>query len=1485
MSKFAKIVVSLISILLVSCLFMFSASAQSTDTMTVYVDQANGVDTNDGLSEATAVKTFDAAYVLLNDGLTDNGTGTIVLVSDYTHTFAAQTEKISKSVSSHAFEVVITGKTAGTKLLLHRTAGAGYFYMAGPTTFENLHMGLASGCNQYTMFQGAGVDGKLVIGEGVTTPSSATLRPCLSAASSIKASDAESNAGKALYLEINSGDWKSVYAGTYAHACRGDATLVMNGGSVNKMSVIYNKVFTGNVNFILGGGSIAEFCTSAANSAGTVSGDITTTIKGMYPAKISNYGTVNGNKYMDLNAANVTLPSGSHTFRNVIGGGVLTMDPTSAITVTGTVTGATTIGFAGTPATGTIYVSAPEATADDAFVFEGTTAVVAVANGVKTWTSAGEYVFKGLVLTVKSEKYNVTLYSGLSGSTKVTPTKTVTEDGVVKYYFEGLAAGNYRTNVSRSGYYTINKVHVLTAEQMATETVIDVSTEIRIFNGSSVAGYQSVTVKEFSDAMMAMLTNKESAWYRNYAKYLTTPVFAEGKKHQQTTQEEMEAYIAGLDDTNDHMYVYSIGQSAEGKNIPIVIFSLTDLSGAETLEEAAALIRANEKLTIHYQAQIHGNEPAGGEAALATIGRLDTAEYGDRLLEKMNIYVIPRLNPDGSEDYVRVVPSTGLNGNRDYLMARTVEIQAQHYVYNLFMPELAIDGHEYTVDNANNNQAYKDMMMAGGYNGNSSEEFTKFTEDMILGVIPALKAQGLDFSFYTNITNNNYSVSGTMYAGLRGSVSFLLESRGISFGNHTMDRRVISHLITLETIFEYAYTNTEDVQAASDAERQRIINNGLTYEDSDVLVLAHKKVSDERLSHVTDKYSYLTGQKTGTIDVVPTKHVADTTRVRPTAYVIPAGQEWTQDVLDIMDLHGISYSFYEAGTAINLQKYLGTTAGTTLSEEQAVVFGKGAYVITMNQSGALILTSLMEPDLQNEYFEETDSGNTNIYGNLVQLQVIPNDGAGFPIYRYIHDLNTEGKIDTTEAPKVEYKVYVHSANGLDTNDAYSEAAPAKTIEHAFAQLDTLMANAPEGTAGTVVFLDLYELGDNAYIFPAHDYPVVLTSKTGAEGLAKKYLKDNAWFAFSGDVTLDHMTLWPSGGNDYYFIFANGNNLTVNANVTTKASSQGKYFTISVGAFANSHVGASSTNPLPVNNTLKVLGGTWKYVYGSSYTGNVTGNPQIILENASILGYMPSYAATTNGHITVTMKNTIVRDGVIYLGNANKNDLTNSTVVLQEGVQVNTIYTGSRDAGNVSKNATIVVDGADMTGIEIIRGAKNTTGTVGKNVLAYKSGVIGKIVGYDEVQVFLDGAYHTLNTQITMLSLAPSVTGFGYKAAFTYDDAVSAILDEIGYSLWLTEDRVINRGVDKFQDELSLRIKNFDVENYGSAKVSAKAYIKLVNGLIIETEVVSYSMQDMVELIDTQLIDFAPEKILLVKEMLAKYAAPAKWNIPNLKAYE
>lgn len=1465
-------------VLILVCCMVFTVAAQTTDTMTVYVDQANGADTNDGLTETTAVKTMDAAYALLNENLSESGTGTIVLVSNYTHAFAAARERICTSVPSHAYTVVITGKTADTAFLL-KNSKQSYLQLCGPTKFEKVTVSINSGSYKFISIHGAGVNGSLTIGDNVTTSDNADLRPTLMAAPYENANDTASS-GKPIYMEINSGAWRNVYAGGYTNAVTGNSTLVFNDGLASKISVNYSSTHTGTAQITLNGGTVNELSMPSANSVGKVAGDVTVTFVGSDVKKISSVGTHNSGKtYFDLAADGLILPAGNWSFRNVTGGGSLTMDPGTTLNITGTVTGTTNIAFTDTPSTGEVYVTAPDTVADNAFTFTGTTATVAGANGEKTWTSAGEYVFKGLVLTVNHSDYKVVLYSGISGTNVITPTNTVTEDGVTKYYFEGLAAGTYHSQVSRNGYYTAKKVYSFTSEQMATETVLDVSTEKRVFVGSSIAKWQQISYQEFTDAMMAILNDETAAWCKNYAQYLNTPVFAEGKKHQATTQEEMESYIASLDDANDNMYVYSMGVSGEyGLNMPIVIFTKTDLSGAATLEDAAALVTANNKVTVHYQAQIHGNEPAAGEAALVTIGRLDTA-YGDDLLENINIYVIPRMNPDGSKDYTRAVPA-GFNANRDMLLLQTKEVQQHHYVYNLFMPEVSIDSHEYTVDNTNNNTAYKDMMVACGYNGNSGEAFIDFSENIAFNKIrPALTDNGLEFSFYTNVVNNKYSVSGAVYSGLRGSVSFLLESRGIGFGNHTMARRVSAHLVALDSIFAYISDNPEAVQAASDAERQRITNMGKTYEETDTLVIAHKQVVDESLQHSNIKYNYLTGEKNGSISVTPKKYVAETTRISPTAYVIPAGQAWTQTVLNLMDMHDISYYYVEAGTAIKLQQYIGTVAAATLTDEQTVVFVKGAYVLPMNQSSGIVLSAMMEPDLVDEFGVDTGNGTAENVGTLAQMGIIPASGETFPIYRYIHDLNAEGKVGTSD---VEYKVYVDSANGADTNDAYTEATAAKTIEHAFAQLNSLMALAPEGTEGTVVFLNLYTVGSNTapYTFPSHDYPVVLTSKTGNEGIVKGGTQTQyRWFAFGGDTTLDNITIQPATNNTYYYLFANGHKLVVENTVKTPSfAGANNHFNISAGRYSGTHTG---------NADLTILGGTWQHLYMGGYTGSLKGDCNIVINHAEFTGIVQnSYSGTTTGNITIRLDNTqFGSDSVFYAGNANKNHVNgNVTLILGENVNLTEIYTGSRDTGNVTGAVTIVQDGADLSGITIHRGAKNAAGTVGKNVFAYKSGKVEPIVGYDEVQVYVDGAFRSLSAAMTKLSLKPSVTGFGYKAEFTADDAIKEMLVSQGYSIWLDGYGAINRTVSDFRNSLTLRLQNFDIENYGAAKVNAKVYVELSNGLIVETEVVSYSMQDMVELIDTKLNTLTAEQIQAVKNMLEGYAAPKSWNISNLLAW-
>ena len=163
-------------------------------------------------------------------------------------------------------------------------------------------------------------------------------------------------------------------------------------------------------------------------------------------------------------------------------------------------------------------------------------------------------------------------------------------------------------------------------------------------------------------------------------------------------------------------------------DIPIVIFTKVDLSKAKTLEEAAALIRADNKLVIHYQAQIHGNEPAGGEAALNMIARLD-GQWGDGLLDTINCYVIPRVNPDGSMNFTRA-SGQGVNLNRDMMLATQPETAALRYVCDLFQPDINIDGHEFTYQPELASGSYSDLMCSSGVNGNYSEAFIQLSETM-----------------------------------------------------------------------------------------------------------------------------------------------------------------------------------------------------------------------------------------------------------------------------------------------------------------------------------------------------------------------------------------------------------------------------------------------------------------------------------------------------------------------------------------------------------------------------------------------------------------------------------------------------------------------------------------------------------------------------------------------------------------------------------
>lgn len=1462
--KIRKLLLSLIMIFAISLVFSVGAE-DKLDAMTVYVDQTNGADTNNGLSEAAAVATLDQAYALLRAELSDSGTGTVVLVSDYIRNGGGAEYFVSGDM--HTFHVVIRGKTPSTVLNFYQDK-QGYVTMVGPTTFESISI-QRSGTNAYLSVHG---NGYFKIGQDVTSDGFTGNKINLA-----NAPRKPINGITAYYLEINSGTWRNVYTACYSYANSGSAVFVMNGGSCEKLGAVYSHAFTGDVSMTLNGGEIGTFYPHSMNT-GDITGDMTVTFTGTYPDSITvmDEDGHNGKTYMDIAPNGLTLPSGEHTIRN-ISAGTMSMAPGASLTVTGEVTGTVDVTFTDTPAEEQVVITAPESTADTAFRFGTQQMAVTTENGSKIWRYAGESAFKGLVLTVSHADYTVILYSGLSGTTKITPTETVEEDGLVKYYFENLASGKYRTKVSRTGYFTITKVHYFTDAQMAVETVVDVSTPPRGADGpvSPVPAFQPTSLYAYTDAFMesALVSDSSAIWWNTYSPFLNTPFFTVARaEHQATTQEEMEAYIAALDKAGDNMYIFSLGTSDVMQlNIPVVLFTTTDLSGVDTLEEAAALICANDKINVHIQTNIHGNEPASAEAGLAFIGRMQT-DYGTQLLQNMNIYVIPSLNPDGAYSFDRE-NGNEININRDMLLARTGEAALHHKIYRLFMPELSIDCHEYIATIETESGVYRDAMIAGGYNGNSGEAFIAMTEQVISQPFDSMAANDLSISYYTNYTNGSYAATGRNYRGMLGGISVLIESRGIYLGMAAAERRVVTHLVCLESILDYASENHAQIKTVCANERQRIIDSGATYEETDTVTLQHAKQTRTDLTVTTKRFDYMTGKVlNAAYSMTTSTYVADVVRARPTAYVIPAGLPWTADVLEVMDRNGIQYYYAEPGTTFCLQQYTGTVEAAELTEEQNVTFGKGAYVLPMNQVGGTVLALLMEPDLA----DENDAGDD--CGTLAEMGYIPLYSNGFPIYRYIHDLNDAGEVDTVaDAQTPCYTVYVHSANGSDTNDAYSEETPAQTVEHAFAQLDTYMLLAPEGQAGMVVFLDMYMLGtENAgYTFPSYDYPVILTSKTGAEGLTKTGVESNCrYICFGGDTTLENITLQAAQNNNYFYLFAGGHDLTVKATVNTpETASNGYPFSISAGKYSGTAVG---------DNTLTILGGNWKYLYYTSYVGTFTGNSTVVVDGASFRGMMSSYHAVITGDISVSLKNTTLRTEPIFMGNANKNNLGGSiTMTLGENVSVAEIYMGSRTSGNITGTAKLVIDGTDMNGVTVYPYAQST-GTTEKTVYAYKSGNLTNIVDiYDEVQVYMDGQFCSMNAAITTLSLKPSTTGFGYKAEFTCDEAARDMIEEMGYSLWLTEDRILTGTKAQYQDKLTLRLNNFDVVNYGEAPVNAKVFIKLTNGVTVESPVVAYSMRQMVERINSSYASLTATQLKAVADMISKHETMQAWDVSNL----
>ncbi len=1389
--------------LMLSATLFFSSTAENIE-LTVYISSAGNAE-NSGLTEAEPVSTLAEALAVANgEAASASAKVRFVLLSGIT----VANDPYGKT--PFPYQLTVTGKTGTETLEITKS----YVHHVGDTTYENLHF-VHNGAN-YSFLCGNGYD--LVLGKGLTcTPNK--NGHYLNVAGGVYG-DTKTTFVSDSKLTVLSGSWETLYAGSYKDSQTGNATMYAENCKIYaNAGTCYTKTHTGTSTITLKNCEVAVgdegmLQGGPHNAAGKLTEKLTLTVE---DCTVRDFGvgykcpitaplsltvqnctvkdaysvTATGESEIHLSATpgkTLDLSPAEEIFATTFtGGGTLILGKKSLLTVN-EVSGSTVLSPGSEPAIRT-YVRASASTPDNAFLYSGTPEIkIRVDGEEKIWT------FSPIVTLKVPEAVSLALHTKFSEGEEIPADAIQTEGGETYYSFYDLTVGNYRYVVKGNGYYQVTKNLYLSAEKLKNDLLIDCTPPMRAGTGFEPSPSANPNVKDYTDEMRQNFLKDDPLSWPEYSFIFDTPYFTrasyETGLHQATTQEEMMAYLEKTVAASENLYLFSLGKSpVNGFDIPIVIFTSSDLSGTKTLEEAAEICRANGKLNFQYQAQVHGNEPAGGEGALAMIGALG-GDWGKQYLNDLNICIIPRINTDGSYAYTRNQVSQKRNLNRDYLLLEAEEIPMILQAYNLFHPEIVVDGHEFTVATASTSGTFNDAMLAVGGNESANPGFEDTGVEMVLQATEKLAENGLTSHFYTSIDDSTDPSTARAYYQMRGSVSLLLETSGIHTGQNGFHRRVVTHFLCMESYLNYAKTHSTDLRTLSANAKAELVQNGSTYSADRTLALKTSTVNHTQ-TYPKTVYDYATGLATGTKNSTA-KSTDNVTRFRalPTAYVIPKDKN-AEVILRIADAHCISYYELEADTAAYLYGYKGTyTASTkavadvTLTEESLVSFPTGAYVFPMNQESALILAAMFEPD-NDDVYNTSDKTFT-----LAQRGTVPYENGSFLMYRSQRAL-TDGKIEAIPAPSApeglsvlppQGSSFVGTVQGLDPNLLYEIRHESNSVFTALPAGSTILENVPFGfveirfpqqgdtpaskvtileitppaSAEPTVYLAPESGSDSA--FGSDAAPVkTLDRAVALLNILSRYSTKQATLIFAETLSTTIEIAFPAYTYPLYITSKSGaEGIRSSKNITFGGETAVDNFTFTYTAksyhyiVANGHkltlgekvksVGEQNVYYMPTggghesaveSTDMTILGGTWRNVYAGGYRGSVSGDSKLTVKNCTVVSHIQSsYSGRTGGNVTFDLENVTVQTSFLC-GNAAVEDVRGNVTLYAKNCTLPLLYAGSRDAGNVAGKVKVTLE--NCTAGNLIGTAKNETGTVAESHLTLiDTEPTGEVIGWTSI---------------------------------------------------------------------------------------------------------------------------------------------------------
>lgn len=183
---------------------------------------------------------------------------------------------------------------------------------------------------------------------------------------------------------------------------------------------------------------------------------------------------------------------------------------------------------------------------------------------------------------------------------------------------------------------------------------------------------------------------------------------------------------------------------------------------------------------------------------------------------------------------------------------------------------------------------------------------------------------------------------------------------------------------------------------------------------------------------------------------------------------------------------------------------------------------------------------------------------------------------------------------------------------------------------------------------------------------------------------------------------------------------------------------------------------------------------------------------------------------------------------------------------------------------------------------------DATGAMIKPQTHLKTSITGAVKRYMAICEVSGYSFHRFYLGVTHMSIKPSVTSVGFKAAFYADEMVVAALDAnkaYGYSLTLTgyNSASAYKSRDSFVSgrTVTLRIDNYDVEHFGETVLSANVMLRLSDGTVIESSGVTMTLRQLLENLNANPSQMTEDQLRVVARMIEKYDVLKSWNLTNL----